>query len=299
MRSPLRFPEEVPLSRTTSFMPFDQQGVRIALAKLHRHLTKLGKKPAPKSVHRFRTYSRRIEALVGELVAKPTRNQKKVLQLLARLRKKAGRVRDLDVQVAALRSLKIPQEPERKARLMRTLLEERARSERKLRKAFGKETVDELRRRLKRMAKSTEIPAGIDPVAKALQLFAEAGKDHGAITESRLHEYRTIGKRARYVAELAGGEDAAANRVTDHLKQMQDAIGDWHDWLKLTQQARDLFGTVQESPLVAALQNLTRAKFRHALDAVARTQAALTPRPAAAESARVPLAHLAQVSTAA
>ena len=37
------------------------------------------------------------------------RNQKKLLKLLSRIRKRAGKVRDLDVQLAALRSVKIPQ----------------------------------------------------------------------------------------------------------------------------------------------------------------------------------------------
>ena len=65
----------------------------------------------PENVHKFRTSSRRVEVLVADLADNRSRNDKKLLKLLGRLRKKAGRVRDLDVQSAALRSLKIPQEP--------------------------------------------------------------------------------------------------------------------------------------------------------------------------------------------
>jgi hypothetical protein len=38
--------------------------------------------------------------------------------------------------------------------------------------------------------------------------------------------------------------------------------------LKLAERAEQLFGGVRDSPLVAALRNLTRAKFRQGVDAV-------------------------------
>ncbi|MGH9529459.1 MAG: hypothetical protein ACRD2S_06010, partial [Terriglobales bacterium] len=56
------------------------------------------------------------------------------------------------------------------------------------------------------------------------------------------------------------------------LKKMQDIVGDWHDWLTLTERAEKLFGGVKESALVAAMRNLTRAKFRESVDAVMRTR---------------------------
>src|ERR1700693_2875024 len=112
-------------------MPLDQENIRATFRKLSRQLSKLANKPAAESVHRFRTSSRRVEVLVADLAKKRSRNDRKLLKLLARLRKTAGRIRDLDVQTAALRSLKIPQEPARKSQLMRTLAEERARRDKK------------------------------------------------------------------------------------------------------------------------------------------------------------------------
>ena len=70
------------------------------------------------SVHGFRTTSRRLQILLEELLPNRDRNQKKLLKMLNRIRKRAGKVRDLDVQLAALRSLKVPQEPRRKTQLM-------------------------------------------------------------------------------------------------------------------------------------------------------------------------------------
>jgi len=69
-------------------------------------------------VHRFRTGTRRLQILLGELSSKLDRNEKKLLKLLSRIRKRAGKVRDLDVQSAALRSLKVPREPRRKTQLV-------------------------------------------------------------------------------------------------------------------------------------------------------------------------------------
>jgi CHAD domain-containing protein len=264
-------------------MPVDQERSRLTFRRLSRELTRLASKPAPEHVHRFRTSGRRLEALLDELVSRPNRNHKKLLKLLARLRKKAGRVRDLDVQISSLRNLKIPQEPGRKTQLLRALTEERSQREKKLVKAFDKETVRELRKRLKRAAGETEIPQGTEPLSLAMRLLAQLGRPHAPLTEDTLHQHRIIGKRARYLAELAG-KDPEAELLVEQLKRMQDVIGDWHDWLKLTQKAEELFGGVQESALVAALRNVTRAKFRQAAGAVTETRIALAgKRPAATE----------------
>ncbi len=201
-------------------------------------------------------------------------NDKKLLKLLGRLRKKAGRVRDLDVQSAALRSLKIPQEPGRKSQLMRTLAEERAKREKKLVKALDKKTVAEVRKRLKRTAGSLEIPKNADPLsdgeAKAHRTGTRPGRGH----RGNLAPFRIAGKRARYIAELAG-KNAEATRLVELLNHMQDVIGDWHDWVQLAERAEKLFGGVQDSALVAALRNVTRAKFRQAVNTLTETRAAL------------------------
>jgi CHAD domain-containing protein len=256
-------------------MPIDQDPSHVAFRKLSRQLAKLTKKPAPENVHKFRTYSRRVEAMLDELVPKLSRNDKKLLKQLARLRKKAGRVRDLDVQIAALRSLKIPQEPGRKSQLMRTLSEERAQRERTLPENFDRKTVSQLRKRLHRAAQEMAIPENADLLGLGMRAVLQLGRERAPLTEKTLHQYRIAGKRARYIAELAR-HDPKAGQVVHQLKRMQDMIGDWHDWLKLTQRAEELFGGVRESSLVAALQNVTRAKFREAVSALAETRMALS-----------------------
>ena len=79
-------------------MPLRPENTRITFRKLSRQLSKLAGKLSPENVHKFRTSSRRVEVLVSDLSEQRSGNDKKLLKLLARLRKKAGRVRDLDVQ---------------------------------------------------------------------------------------------------------------------------------------------------------------------------------------------------------
>jgi len=247
---------------------------RATFRKLARQMSKLGEKLAPENVHKFRTSSRRVEVLLSDLAENRTGNDKKLLKLLGRLRKKAGRVRDLDVQSGALRSLKIPQEPGRKSQLMRTLAEERVRREKKLAKSLDKRTVGEVRKRLKRTIASLEIPENADPLSRARQKLNDLEVDQGVVTEKTLHQFRIAGKRARYLAELAG-KDAEATRLIALLNHMQDVIGDWHDWVQLADRAEELFGGVQDSALVSALRNITRAKFRQAVNTLTETRAAL------------------------
>jgi len=271
-------------------MPIDLKRCRLAFQRLGREVTKVAKNPAPESVHKFRTNSRRVEVLLSEVIARPNRNDRKLLKLLPWLRKKAGRVRDLDVEIDSLRSLKIPEGNGQKSQFLDALVQERARHDQKLAKAFNRETADEVRKRLKRASSEMDIPKNTVPLALTLSKLAKLGRDHVTLTERTLHQYRIIGKQARYIAELAD-HDAEAKRVVDQLKHMQDVIGDWHDWLKLTQKAEALFGGIRDSALVAMLRNVTQAKFRQSVDAIAETRTALSskksePTPAAAAPVR-------------
>src|SRR2546427_442650 len=255
-------------------MPVDQARTRLNFEKLSRQLAKLKKKAAADNVHRFRTYSRRVETLLSELVPEAARNERKLVKLLGRLRKKAGRVRDLDVQIGALRSLKIPQEPGRKSQLLRALVEDRARREKKLLKSFDGNGAQEVRKRLKRTRKRIDIPANADPLSLAVQKIVQLNVEHPALTNEVLHEYRIAGKRARYLAELAT-KSPESEKFLERITRMQDVLGDWHDWLQLTERAEKLFKNVERSPLVAALRNVSRAKFRQGVAVLSETRVAL------------------------
>ena len=201
------------------------------------------------------------------------------------MRKKAGRVRDLDVQIALLRNFKMPEGARHKRQLLEALVEERARKESKFAEAVDKNTMRDLRKRLKRAAREMQVIQQ-EAWPRAVRLLGRLDHQNAALTEKVLHQYRLAGKRIRYLAELTDDESQARSLVRQ-LKGMQDALGEWHDWLKLTQRAENTFKSAAESPLVAALRNLTRAKFRMAVTALNEARSVLTGMTAApAASAR-------------
>lgn len=246
--------------------------------RLSRLLNQVADKPQPDAVHQFRTTARRIEALLEALSPDPDKNQRRLTKRVVKLRRRAGRVRDIDVQMAALRSLKIGRDAQRKDRLMQALADLRSKREKRLVSALDKETIREVRKRLRKAAKSLSLfaePAAMDgaldaaapfdPVATSLRMFVRVARAQGApLREDNLHAYRLETKHVRYVAEMAG-EDQTAQKIVAELKRMQDTIGEWHDWLVLTQRAQEVLAPAPESPLIAALQNVTRAKFREAI----------------------------------
>jgi hypothetical protein len=65
---------------------------------------------------------------------------------------------------------------------------------------------------------------------------------------------------------------------------MQDAAGDWHDWFTLTRTAAKRLGDVHESSLVAALHNVTGAKFRSAVTVLSAMRAGYVPSKSASKA---------------
>ncbi len=260
--------------------------IQSVFQKLERDLVKVCSKQNGEAVHRFRSAARRLQTVLEELLPAHGHRHKKLLKALSRIRKRAGKVRDLDVQLAALRSLKIPQEPRRKSQLMNALIELRAEHEKKLRKALNQKAVREIHKRLRRAAKDVKGAEIGDALAVAKKMLAHAPHPdaRGTHTEELLHHYRIIGKRARYIAEMAPPSAEATELITQ-LKGMQDAAGDWHDWFTLTRTAAKRLGDIHESSLVAALHNVTGAKFRSAVTALSAMRAGQTtdkpaPKPA-------------------
>jgi CHAD domain-containing protein len=238
-----------------------QHRAKLVFDRIRRHVNKLSKEPKSSEVHRFRTNSRRVEALVGEF-APASRNNQKLLKTLSKLRRQAGKLRDLDVQAEFLENLKIPDRQNHRAQLLETLNSERSKRSRKLHKSLDSEMVSKLRKRLRRASSELNFDS-VDALRRALERLPNM--DARQLNEKTLHSFRIAAKGARYIAELADSPDA--NSFIAELKKAQDAIGEWHDVLKLKEQAENLFGRVHDSALVAALNNITHARFRRASNA--------------------------------
>ncbi len=256
-------------------MPVDQNRTQSLFRNLSRVARRLAADPRPEDVHQFRTITRRIETLFAELAPKADRNGRKLLKQLAKVRKRAGRVRDLDVQMAALRTLTIGRDGQQKRALMGALAADRASCERKLLSSLDSANLRTLRKRLLRAAEDPRLyNSKLDPVGKALRLFAKLARQEGTVSEAALHPYRLRCKRIRYVAEMAGKEPQA-EAVVEQLKAIQDGIGEWHDWDTLTLRAEALFAETPNAPIITALRAVRHAKLTEALHAAQAARAAL------------------------
>jgi CHAD domain-containing protein len=178
----------------------------------------------------------------------------------------------LDVQIAILKGLRMPDRQNHRAQLLELLIQEHARRSRKLARALSAETVQELRKRLRREQEVIKL-SGINPLRLASNILPKL--DGMAMTEKALHAYRIAAKQARYLAELAG-ETPEADFFIQELCRAQDAIGEWHDIMKLKEKAEKRFGSASESALVSMLQNVSRARFRAACNALTSSLATLS-----------------------
>jgi CHAD domain-containing protein len=77
-------------------MALDRDQLRKSVGKLRQFLKKQ-KSMTPEKIHQFRTQARRFEASVKALGSSTRDNEERLLRDLARLRKQAGRIRDMDV----------------------------------------------------------------------------------------------------------------------------------------------------------------------------------------------------------
>ena len=250
---------------------------------------KISRTASPRVVHQLRTTIRRVETLLAVQPA-DAKIEAKLLKQLARLRRRAGKVRDLDVQIAALRGVRLESIAKDKERVMRALNKAHAKRIKKLVSAVEKAQDRGLRKHLKRaraevlqQAKAPATDAAREDaksraaglVQSALDEFAAMVQARrGAVTENTLHEYRTACKSVRYKAEIAGNSDRAQAAVAQ-LKLIQDAAGEWHDWLTLTRTAEKVLARSTSSPLVAALRVGTRSKFLQAQRTTTEAQQAL------------------------
>lgn len=252
---------------TATATPVEQ--LRDTARRLEAALTVGLATPSAKAVHELRSSTRRVEAqldllalITGLPAYKPA--AAKVLRRLTTLRRKAGRVRDRDVQDKLLedqdhRLRSAAEAPagldKAQATLRKRIAKARQRSERRL--------LAEIDRQLPKLGRDTErllkalkpardrqvsVPPLLDRITRRIEpllLSEQHGEDH-------LHEIRKAAKRARYQCEAMPGPEAAA--LGRRLESLQDAGGSWHDLLDLATLCHRELGP--EHPLARVLEHL-------------------------------------------
>lgn len=239
-----------------------------------------------KHVHRLRTTIRRIERLVEYARPDLGGKQEKVLKSLSALRKKAGKVRDLDVQLKLLDAIANTSTRRDRQALTESLKRKRTRQARRVCAAIAKAQKSKLGDHLERiLERAAGAPAWtVNPEAPLLQARQELAQlasesSVSASTKARvLHKIRIKIKKIRYLAELAEKSTGQESFLAE-LKTTQDALGEWHDWEELTLTAEEQFGDRVNCPLLVEVRALFAAKHAAAAAAVGHLLASCAPRP--------------------
>jgi CHAD domain-containing protein len=227
-------------------------------------------------VHRLRTSIRRAEVLLAGQLPASHKRVAKLQRELQKVRRRAGKVRDMDVQLNALRSLDLGRPDNAREQLTRFLKEKRERRAKKLDSLLDSGSRSRLRRHLASVREELESQStghksrnkAVKHLRKMLAKVLRSASDPQTFTPERLHDFRMQCKRARYAAEQSDEKGNA--QLIDRLKQMQDAIGAWHDWLTLGATARKKL-TANPSPFLAAVRNITQSKLWEAVHTCRQT----------------------------
>jgi CHAD domain-containing protein len=229
-------------------------------------VTKLAKDIAPRYVHRLRTTIRRIEALVASAPLDLSKKQQGSLKKLAALRKRAGRVRDLDVQLDLLGAIANGSTATDKSMLAELLQQKREKHAERLKRGIEQYRTPKFSSHVKSVfRKAAEASQGQGPaeaLRRAKEQLAALGaefEDHQALKPSLLHEVRIKLKGIRYLGEL-GEESEEQQRFLGEMKNVQDALGAWHDWEELTKTADKQFGDRANCPLLLEIRALFGAR---------------------------------------
>jgi CHAD domain-containing protein len=256
-------------------MALDTADIQKNVDKLRKSLKKTPKRSTPGDVHKLRTRARRFEATASALSLDSKRRAKRLLRSLARIRKKAGRVRDMDVLTSHLSTvlhIDSDQEQDCRVQLFEHLGAERYKQAGRLRsltQSYGPRLRKQLKwasRRIEKLAGNqssrgnSKAPA--DAAGWALRLSTGLTQPT-TLNRGNLHEYRMKIKELRDVLEMA--DTNKQPQFLDMLGRCKNAIGEWHDWEELIGIATDVLEHEKNCKLLQELMETSARKYERAL----------------------------------
>ncbi|HVB55036.1 MAG TPA: CHAD domain-containing protein [Candidatus Acidoferrales bacterium] len=262
-------------------MALDATRIETNIRKLRKILKKSSKLLKPQDVHRLRTRTRRMEAILTAVGLSSDHSERQLLRRLGRIRKKAGKVRDMDVLTShACAIKKMNAGCDCLLQLIEYLGAQRYRFARKLRQSIQRHS-PKTRRRLKRTSARLEriidhdqensSDMQTDPHAQAAGLARKLSMDLAApaiLNRSNLHSYRIKIKELRYVLQTEKGD--RDRQFMDALGESKDAIGEWHDWEQMIAIAAELLDHEPECTVLTTLRTISREKYDLALSVTNR-----------------------------
>jgi CHAD domain-containing protein len=253
-------------------MSLDADRIQKPARKLLKRMPEV---PSPEDIHDFRTNSRRIETSLAIFSSDSRLTRHHVAKEISKLRKRAGKVRDMDVLTAYLSGLeKLDSEQECLVRLLEYLGAQREKHNNRFQKTRRRRH-SHLRRGLQQVAKKlgeavsgdqndASAAEGVSAkvAASALAMLAQL-KAPPRLGRTNLHSYRLKIKELRNLLQLA--ENSNQQEFVDCLGDVKDAIGEWHDWEVLGAIAKDVLNHGNSCRLVQRLGKIVVSKYRRAL----------------------------------
>ena len=257
-------------------------------------LAQCARKPSRGSVHALRSLTLRLQVGMEHSLREQAANSAAARAFqhwckdAKKLRKALEPVRDADVHLARLKSLRgngkaTEGEKQLSPRRIREIdkLEDRLRRQRKVRINKLMSAIGSRGKRLNRLSK--ELEAALSPhmpskahstVPEALRIFAELTNELPSLDAENLHAYRKRLKQARYLVEISATVDPLAKRLAAAFRRIHYAAGEWHDWHELARKAyRILPGHGKQDGLIPVLEALAEKALHRALSQCRRTEA--------------------------
>jgi CHAD domain-containing protein len=265
-------------------MPLDFVRIQKSVRKLKRFVKKVPTQPAPEQVHDLRTNARKLESALHALSLDSNGTERRLLKSIKRVRRRAGKIRDMDVLMAHVCSAKASGEQDCEVQLLEHLGTQRRKQAKKLRSTVLKES-GVLKKTLRQEAAELEsllqddqpTEAAAAAMAHAVELTTELN-DPPRLNKNNLHPYRLKVKELRYLLQMAETNDHPA--FVKDLGEVKDAIGEWHDWEELIAIAREVLDHGSGCELLRKFKEISRSKYEQALALAAKLRKTYLKTPA-------------------
>jgi CHAD domain-containing protein len=273
-------------------MSLPQKRIEALAEDFSQSVSRLGREASAKNVDRLRIAARRFETLIAFLCPKLSKKQQRMLAELSELRKRAGKVRDLDAVADLLGSTGNGSAAMDRRDLRLMLHEKRERQARRLLDAAGRFEVAKLTEAILSVGRKNR-PTSLDiqkkqeppekdteenrnPLARAraelvcvMQEVAASSKTRpGELKPKRLHQIRVRMKDVCQLVEVAAPSQGQ-QRFLEQLKSFEDVLGEWHDWQILAKAAEKQFADRINCPLLVEIRAVVESKYAAAASAAA------------------------------
>jgi hypothetical protein len=260
-------------------------------------LGQCARRPSRQHVHALRSLTLRLRAAlefhVAALPPEPAemRAFRRWNKEGRKLRRTLEPIRDADVFLARLRSLhdilrvSIAQEDSLNSRSQREIFKLESRLRHRRQREIDKLMVTLAARykRLKQLSEEMEAalchpsPSTVRATAQAaMEIFERLNVNASSLEAATLHSFRKRLKHALYLSEISAKSDPVAGRQAAAFRKMHRAVGKWHDWQSLAEEAsRILSRRTKRDGLAPLLETLTEEALQKALALCQRSTAQL------------------------